>query len=76
MRHPSKIGAFCSRKGDRHPTSGAPRSGQHLREREASKAGPNNGWPFWKRLHARRIRDPIAREKRNAVKRQKAARAA
>lgn len=31
MRHPSKVGAFCSRKGDKHPTSGPPRSGVHLK---------------------------------------------
>jgi hypothetical protein len=31
MRHPSKVGAFCSRKGDTHPTSGPPRSGMHLK---------------------------------------------
>lgn len=64
MRHPSKVGSFCSRKGDQYLGSGGPpQTGKHL------KRGPRPvlGYrvPWWQRLRfiaarERRLRARVA----------------
>lgn len=72
MRHPSKVNPFCTRKGDRHPTSGAPQCGKHLKRGPRARRQPAYV-PFYMRLRLRARRDAIRRAKREAVKRQKVA---
>ena len=61
MRHPSKVGAFCSRKIARGASdkvlgggSGPLRCGKHLRRGPRMPTGERV--PFWKKLRANRLR--------------------
>lgn len=57
MRHPSKVGAFCARVGDRKlgGGSGPLRCGKHLKR--GRKADLLHYVPWWMRLRSRRLRD-------------------
>ena len=60
MQHPSKVGAFCARKGDKKLGGGTGPlpCGKHLKRGPKRRhAAQHQGWPFWKRLRARRLRD-------------------
>lgn len=63
MRHPSKVGAFCARKGVKHLGLGGPPHPTKLRRRGKPQVHPSSqmGMPFWARERMRARRDALRR---------------